>query len=184
MTYSDAQVPQGAQGSQVPPGPPVTPDAPLVGFATALAVISVLLGAAIPLVMLAKFVLPADQLTTGDTTLTAVLGGILLAGGLLVSVLGIAQLILGIMVVVRGRGLLRRGGIVLLVAWAIGVSISLSASGDASMASDGVAAAMRIVWILGIGAELLRAVLMLVGAVILLRGIAQIRRRRAPTTVV
>lgn len=161
----------------------MAPGAPPVRAATALAMISALLGIGALLVLLAGLVLPANLFGAEDMTVVIVLGAILLVGGLVATGLGIAQLILAILVVVRGRGLLRRGGIVLLVAWALGISISFSASGDPSMMPDGVAMATRVFAILGIVVELLRAVLMLVGAAILLRGIAELRRRRDPSAL-
>lgn len=158
------------QGVQVQP--PVTP-------AIALVVIAVVLGVGGLLVQLATVVLPLASFEDPELVASMVLGGILLAGGLISLGLGLALLILSILVVVRGRGLLRRGGIVLIVAWALGVTVNVTTSGDPAAMSDGMAGLMQVVTILGIVVGLLRAVLLLVGAGILAHGISALRRGRA-----
>lgn len=150
---------------------PVTP-------AIALAMIAVVLGVGGLLAQLATIVVPLTSLGTPELTVSMILSGLLLAGGLISLGLGLAQLVLSILVVVRGRGLLRRGGIVLIVAWALGVTVSFTSSGDPASMSDGVALMMRVFTILGIVVGVLRSLLMLVGAAILAYGISAVRRRR------
>lgn len=158
---------QGVQGQ-----PPVTP-------AIALVVIAGVLGIGGLLVQLAAVLLPLASFEDPEPAASMVLGGLLLVGGLISLGLGLALLILSILVVVRGRGLLRRGGIVLIVAWALGVTVNVTASGDSASMSDGMAGLMQVVTILGIVIGVLRAVLLLVGAGILAYGISALRRGRA-----
>lgn len=152
--------------------PPVTP-------AIALAVIAGVLGVGGLLVQLATVVLPLTAFEDPEPAASMVLGGLLLVGGLISMGLGLALLILSILVVVRGRGLLRRGGIVLIVAWALGVTVNVTAGGDPASMSDGMAGLVQVVTILGIVMGLLRATLLLVGAGILVYGITALRRGRA-----
>ena len=147
-----------------------------MGLATALAVISAVLGIGILLLQLAGLVLPAEQFTFDDPGPAMVLGALLIAVVLAALALGLAQLILGIMVAVRGQGLLRRGAIIVLVAWGLGISISFSASGDVSSIPAGVSTAASIFSLLGIVVEIVRGALMLVGAAILVRGAAAVRQ--------
>ena len=158
---------QGVQGQ-----PPVTP-------AIALVVIAGVLGIGGLLVQLAAVLLPLAPFEDPELAASMVLGGLLLVGGLISLGLGLALLILSILVVVRGRGLLRRGGIVLIVAWALGVTVNVTAGGDPASMSDGMAGLMQVVTILGIVMGLLRATLLLVGAGILAYGITALRRGRA-----
>lgn len=170
--------PQGRPAGVRPPdrsGPAWQP----VRLAIALAVISAVLGIGILLIQLAGLVLPAEQFTIQDPGPAMVLGAFLLAGALAAMLLGLAQLILGILVTVRGRGLLRRGAIIALVAWGLGISITFSASGDVSSMPAGVSTAASIFSVLGAVVELVRGALMLVGAAILLKGCGVVRRERA-----
>lgn len=152
---------------------------PPVTAAIALVVIAVVLGVGGLLVQLGAVVLPLALFEDPEPAASMVLGGLLLVGGLISMGLGLALLILSILVVVRGRGLLRRGGIVLIVAWALGVTVNVTTSSDPASMSEGVAGLMQVAAILGIVVGVLRSLLMLVGAGVLAYGISALRRGRA-----
>ncbi|MGP5097849.1 hypothetical protein ACTXJ1_07450 [Brachybacterium alimentarium] len=142
------------------------------------AALSALLGAGGLIMQLVGLVSP-DAVVNVDVVpasiVLAFLAFLAIAGALLALGLGVATLVLAIVVTVRGRGPLRRGGIVLLVAWALSLSVSFSASGDVSGAA---AAVSRAAGVLETVVDLLQSVLLLVGAVVLLRGVAEVRRQR------
>lgn len=139
------------------------------------AALSALLGAGGLIMQLVGLVSPDAVVNVDVVPASIVLAFLAIAGALLALGLGVATLVLAIVVTVRGRGPLRRGGIVLLVAWALSLSVSFSASGDVSGAA---AAVSRAASVLETVVDLLQSVLLLVGAAVLLRGVAEVRRQR------
>lgn len=167
------------------PDTPVRAADPPVKAAAALAVISVVLAVVGLLSELGALLLPESLFQPGDAGGSMAFGALVLALaliGLLGMGAGLAQLVLSILVVVQGRGLLRRGAVVLLVAWALGGAAALARSftveGDLASLPTAAVTAASVLTVAGVAIELLRAVLMLAGAMILWRGLAEIRRGR------
>lgn len=153
--------------------------------ATALVVVAVLqllltIAAAVLAIALVPW-LEGAMMAEGAPSALVVVALLGIGAGLLMMGLGLATFILAIVVTVKGRGKLRHGAVILIVVAALGASVSFTTSGDPSMMGDlgtAVAGAFDVVtMVLGV----IRALAGLVGVVLLLLGIREVRRRRAAT---
>lgn len=173
-------MPPGAQPAPAPHAPYASQasQAPPVRTALALAIIAALLLLG-ELAGLIGRVVPwagaLDRAVDGDLEnaggLAIVLALVVLALVLVGLALGIASLVLSILVTVRGRGLLRRGGVILLVP--IALSMFFGVSGDVDALPAWAGTALTAVGLLG---DLLEFALMAVGLGFLVAGLRQLRR--------
>lgn len=156
---------------------------PPVRTATALAVITVLLALGQTLGLLARLVPWTGLGLRGDLDLDPDLDNarvlvVVLAIAVLLLVmaglaLGIASLVLSIIVVVRGRGLLRRGAVLLLIPVALGMMFSIDVSGDLGGLPAWTGTLLHVLDLLG---DLVVLALTVTGLSFLVAGLRQLRR--------
>ncbi len=164
---------QGAQGMQGAPGMPgPRASRPPVRIATALvllAALSVLVDVAGYLWLLTPWSVGAMEPDRALLMLFAI-GVILVA--LLSIALWLATVVLAILTMVWGRGAMRVGALLVLLPITISTFVSADISGD----SDGAQTARSILHVVGIVADWIGIALVVVGIVLLLRGIREARR--------
>jgi len=166
-----------------PPAPHPAPQPPPVRTATALAVITLLLVVGRALGLVARLVPwgelglhgvldPAPDLDSARliVVVLALVVLVLVMAGL---ALGIASLVLSIIVVVRGRGLLRRGAVLLLIPVALGMMFSLDVSGDLDALPAWTGTLLHVLSLLG---DLVVLGLTVTGLWFLVAGLRRLRR--------
>ncbi len=151
--------------------------------ATALVITSVLMVLALAgtyLLSLLAIEDAAGTMMTGEISaqliVTAVIALVLVLAML---GLGLASFILAIVVTVKGGGKLRLGAALMLAATLAGLVVSFTVSGDISQLPDAAVAVSNAFSILAAIAEVVRALVMIAGVVILILGIREVRRERA-----
>lgn len=93
--------------------------------------------------------------------------------------LGLASFVLAIVVMVKGGGKLRLGAALMIAASLAGLVVSFTVSGDTTQMPDAAVAVANAFSVLEVIVDVIRAVVMIAGVVILILGIREVRRERA-----
>lgn len=118
---------------------------------------------------------PSDEFTGMLRVITLVLVSLVV----LMLGLGLASLILAVVVAVKGGGKLRLGAALMIAAVLFSLVVSFTVTGDTSQLPDAAVAASNAFSILESIVNAARAVAMVVGAVLLVFGIREVRQQRA-----
>lgn len=175
----------GPAGPAEPAAGTPVPAAPPVRLATALAVLTTGLLLFQVIGLIARFV-PWQGVGGGaDIDLDQARGIVIVLTVVLVLVvlvllaLSLTSIVLSILVAVKGRGLLRRGAVVLLVPIVLGMMFSLDVTGDLDALPAWVGTALDVAGLLG---DLLELALTAAGLWFLVAGLRQLRRPPAPSS--
>lgn len=93
--------------------------------------------------------------------------------------LGLASFVLAVVVLVKGGGKLRLGAGLMVAASLFALVVSFTVSGDTSQLPEAAVAVSNAFSVLEAIIEVVRAVVMIAGIVILILGIREVRRERA-----
>lgn len=121
----------------------------------------------------------SSELAPGAEATFYVIFAITAVMGLLMLGLGLAAFIVAVVVAVKGDGKLRLGAGLMIAASLFEMVIYFNVSGDSSQFSEAAIAVSNAFTIVELVVNVLRVLALIVGAVILILGIREVRRERA-----